>query len=271
MWGYKTAKWENELGMSVLFDNADKFFLESIDMIGNSAKFTSSPLAGADGQATTDVQLEAKVIPCGFALFEPDGNDSVLTWLNGVFNPKVKGTLTVYTENNTYVIECRPQTVPTFRLEEIGCVWRWNVEFLADFPYWKVGTQKSVLLDSNAVVINSDCPFDIPPRIIFPAMSSDIVMQVNYRLRSTDSWSTAVDMFKVYGTLNGVTRDFPIRIDVRTLKIINTSTGANVNNWVDASAQTDKALIKYGQTQIVCTGVSSPPTLYYNDLSLGEL
>ena len=274
MAGYKTARWTNALGVSVYFDNAGKYYIESIDMTGNSADFTSSPIACADGQTTTDVKLAPKVIPCSFALFDTNNSDTVLTWLSGVFFPKVSGKLTVYTDNDTYRISCRPQTVPTFTREAVGCVWRFNVDFVADYPYWRKGSEHSVTLDSNAVTVTSECPFDIPPKIIFPANNADITFSIQHRLTSSDSWSTSVDAFKVCGTLGNTARNFPLMIDTQTLRITNANTGANVNNWVDASAQTDKALIKYGQTQIVCMGTfasDNRPTLSYYVLSMGEL
>ena len=194
-------------------------------------------------------------------------------FLTGAFNPKVKGTLTVYTAQNRYQIECRPQAVPTFKRESVGCVWSFDVDFIADFPYWKAGGEKSITLDANAVTITSVCPFDIPPRIYFPANGSDLTFQVQYRLRNSDPWSTAVNAFVVQGAHGNTARDFPLWINVQTLKITD-SNGNNVSHWVDASAQTDRAMIRYGENQFVCHGTFSGterPVLYYHELSQGEL
>ena len=194
-------------------------------------------------------------------------------FLTGAFNPKVKGTLTVYTAQNRYQIECRPQAVPTFKRESVGCVWSFDVDFIADFPYWKAGGERSITLDANAVTITSVCPFDIPPRIYFPANSSDLTFQVQYRLRNSDPWSTAVNAFVVQGAHGNTARDFPLWINVQTLKITD-SNGNNVSHWVDASAQTDRAMIRYGENQFVRHGTffgTERPVLYYHELSQGEL
>ncbi len=272
MRGRKTAVWTNDLGTTVRFDNRF-IFLESIDMTGNGASFTTYGLAGADGQQTVDVSMSTKVIPCTLAFYDRDDDGYMRRFLTGAFNPKVKGTLTVYTAQNRYQIECRPQALPTFKREAVGCVWRFDVDFVADFPYWKAGAERSVTLDENAVTVTSFCPFDIPPRIYFPANSSDLTFQVQYRLRHSDRWSTAVNAFKVKGSLGGTERDFPLWINVQTLKITD-SNGNNVSHWVDASAQTDRAMIRYGENQFVCHGTFSGterPVLYYHELSQGEL
>ena len=245
MRGRKTAVWTNDLGMTLRIDNRT-LFLEYIDMTGNSASFTTYGLAGADGQNTVDVSLSPKLIPCTLAFFDRDDDGFMRRFLTGAFNPKVKGTLTVFTE---------------------------NVDFVADFPYWKAGAERAVTLDANAVTITSVCPFDIPPRIYFPANGSDLTFQVQYRLRNSDPWSTAVDAFKVKGSLGGTEREFPLWINVQTLKITD-SNGNNVSHWVDASAQTDRAMIRYGENQFVCHGTFSGterPVLYYHELSQGEL
>ena len=181
MRGRKTAVWTNDLGMTVRFDNRF-IFLESIDMTGNGASFTTYGLAGADGQQTVDVSMSTKVIPCTLAFYDRDDDGYMRRFLTGAFNPKVKGTLTVYTAQNRYQIECRPQAVPTFKRESVGCVWSFDVDFIADFPYWKAGGERSITLDANTVTITSVCPFAIPPRIYFPANGSDLTFQVLYRL-----------------------------------------------------------------------------------------
>ena len=271
MEGRKNVIWENDLGQKLIFDNV-KFYVESIDMTGNSCTHTTSSLADADGQATTGHRLEPKTIPCSFALFDDVDDDYVQRLLTQCFFPKIHGRLTVRTETSVYTIDCYPQNEPVFKKDPDLPIFRWDVDFVADYPYWNKGVEHSVSLNSNYTVIDSRCVYDIPVKIRFPAEIGQSTVKVESRRKPTDAWTTEVDAFTVKGSLNGVTRDFALTIDTRTLKITDDS-GNNVNQWVDVTAAIDKVVIKYGQTGFLCTisnTATERPVMTYYELSQGE-
>ena len=121
MRGNKTAVWRNALGQEIVFDNRT-FFLESIDMTGTAGIHTAESLAMTDGQVTLDHHLGAKTIPCSFAWKDVKDDRWMQAYLTSLFNPTVSGTLTVYTREETYQIDCYPQDFPVFQRDSGVCM-----------------------------------------------------------------------------------------------------------------------------------------------------
>ncbi len=134
MRGEKNVIYENSLGQRLVFDNR-QLFIEYIDMIGTTGIHAAESLASADGQTSVYHQLGAKTIPCSFALKNINLDDYTKLYLESIFNPKLSGTLTVITKNDVYKIECRPQNFPTFKRDEVKFVYRFDVDFVADFRF----------------------------------------------------------------------------------------------------------------------------------------
>lgn len=263
----KKVKWKNALGQEMFFDNR-VFFCEYIDMTGTAGVHTVESLAAADGQTTTGHQLGAKTIPCTFAWKDRQNDSFMHRHLVSIFSSLAEGTMTVTTESDTYRINCYPQNIPVFKRDaNVPYVWRWDVDFTADFPYWRRGTEQSVSLDSNATLITSDCPFDIPPVICVPANDSPIVLMTQHRCTSGDSWSDQTPAFTVSP------RNYPVWIDVQTMKVTKAD-GTKCDQVIDVRAAIDRALISYGQNYFVCTGTftsENRPTVSYYRLSAGEV
>lgn len=194
MFGDKVVIWENDIGQSVTFDNEGTLFVESIDMTGTAGIHTVESLAMADGQVSVAHHLSAKTIPCSFAWYGEDDDGTIKRRLAQIFSPLHSGTLTVLTSHSgysasaQYQIGCRPQNVPTFKRDTNLNVWRFDVDFVADFPYWRHGAEQVVTLNSSNVVVTSSCPFDIPPVIYIPAVSDgQVVIATRHRLNSSES------------------------------------------------------------------------------------
>lgn len=161
----KKVLYQNAIGQKIFFDNKT-LFCESIDMLGNSAVHASETLALSDGQVTLSHQLAPKTIPCSFAFKNRNPYDKQI--LESIFNPLISGTLTVYTDSNVYQIDCYPQNVPTFKRDAVPYVYRFDVDFVADFPYWRVGQKKTLNFNIGTFFYTSLCPFNLPLEIRFP-------------------------------------------------------------------------------------------------------
>lgn len=263
----KKVKWKNDLGQEIVFDNR-VFFCEYIDMTGTTGIHTVESLAAADGQTTIEHHLGPKPIPCTFAWKDRQNDSYFHRELVSIFSSLAQGTLTVTTETDTYRIECYPQDIPVFKRDpDVHYVWRWNVDFIADYPYWRRGTEQSVTLDSNTTLITSDCPFDIPPVICVPANESTVMLATQHRRTSGDSWSDQTPAFTVSA------RNYPVWIDVQTMRVTK-SDGTRCDQVIDVRAAIDRALIRYGQNYFVCTGTftsENRPTVSYYRLSAGEV
>ena len=146
MRGKKNMIFRNALGQEVVFDNRT-LFLESIDMIGAPGIHAAESLAGADGQQTICHQLGPKTIPCGLALKAVGDVEWLKNRLSEVFFPGHgnAGTMTVVTQYGRYEIECYPANVPSFTMAENDGAYRFNVDFVADYPYWRKGCSEQLL------------------------------------------------------------------------------------------------------------------------------
>lgn len=249
MRGEKNVIYENSLGQRLVFDNR-QLFIEYIDMIGTTGIHAAESLASADGQTSVYHQLGAKPIPCSFALKNINLDDYTKLYLESIFNPKLSGTLTVITKNDVYKIECRPQNFPTFKRDEVKFVYRFDVDFVADFPYWQKGTEIPLTLKSPETFVFSNNPIDLPMKIIFP--------------------KGPATLFNVNGKgFNLRNHTMPLTVNTQNFKVTNAS-GQNCNQYIDATAQLDEVYFKYGQNKIICSPFNNVQIFYYN-LSLGEI
>ena len=251
----KKVFYQNALGQKIFFDNKT-LFCESIDMLGNSAVHASETLALSDGQVTLSHQLAPKTIPCSFAFKNRNPYDKQI--LESIFNPLISGTLTVYTDSNVYQIDCYPQNVPTFKRDAVPYVYRFDVDFVADFPYWRVGQKHSMTFNWGNTIYTSQCPFNLPIEIQFPPFEAGIVFIVNnvgFQLSPRDKIVTV-------NTQNFSVRD---------------NNGNNCMNYVVTNGNGyvfDKVFLRYGRNSIYVSSTVSPIDdiqVSFYDLSFGEM
>lgn len=264
MRGKKNMIFRNALGQEVVFDNRT-LFLESIDMIGAPGIHAAESLAGADGQQTICHQLGPKTIPCGLALKAVGDVEWLKNRLSEVFFPGHgnAGTMTVVTQYGRYEIECYPANVPSFTMAENDGAYRFNVDFVADYPYWRKGAKQSITFTRGAVnsyYIQSRCPYEICPDIYLPASSSDTQMTI-----------VASDV--VGGpTLSFLAHDFPIILSTRKFDMRNANTGALCTNYLNPNVPVDDLRIRYGKNFVkVLSGVQDGIVVSWYELSMGEI
>lgn len=259
MRGDKTAVYRNELGQEVIIDNW-AILLEKIDMTGTTGVHTAEGLAGADGQYTVESRLGAKTIPCSFAIHGRRCDALVKEWLAQVFSPLLSGVLTVYTKRNKYSIDVKPQDAPSFERDQTApYIWRFDVDFVADFPYWRMGEELSTGIVQSTTTIVSDCVHELPLRVYFPVPASNESMLFVLNDKG----------FSVSSTIGGTRRDFPIWVDTKNCTVTDAD-GNNTNQWVDETAPLNVMKLHYG-TNTVGSYLATGYTVYYYKLSLGEV
>lgn len=258
MRGKKNLAWRNELGQEVVFDNR-VLFLEAIDMIGTPGIHTAESLAMSDGQRTIRHQLGAKTIPCSFAIKDVGNVEWLKNRLTEVFFPKLSGTMTVETMYGHYEIECYPLNVPTFKMAENDGVWRFDVDFVADDPYWRKGGEHvRTLTGPSHETLMSSCPFDIYPVIEFPAADNSRVIAFKNSLGEN--------------TIHIVEHDFPIRLTTKPFSMLNMNTNTSCTNYLTTSQQVGNLVIRYGENKIQgVTGYITDIVIRYYELSMGEI
>lgn len=258
MRGKKNLSYRNELGQEVVFDNR-VLFLEAIDMIGTPGIHTAESLAMSDGQRTIRHQLGPKTIPCSFAVKDVGDVEWLKNRLTEVFFPKLTGTMTVLTMYGRYEIDCYPLNVPTFRMAENDGVWRFDVDFVADYPYWRVGDKK-IISFSNAVyhnvTIKSYCPYSIPIVAYLPANESD--NKTHLYNNGTGLWLTGGHP--------------ALRINTKNFEIYTKQDGQWVkggNQYISGSDRISNIEITYGTNTLYYE--DNGAYIEYYDLSMGEI
>lgn len=265
MRGNKTAVWRNGTGQEIVFDNRT-FFLEDIDMTGTSGIHTVESLARADGQVSIAHQLAAKTIPCSFAWKDMHDDRYMQERLTSLFNPLTGGTLTVYTRDNVYAIDCYPQDFPVFKRVSGLPVWRWEVDFVADYPYWRKGAERVFHLTRTiGNVLFSPSPFAIAPVIELPITNSTIHLSIT---KGDAGGELTIDPDESARTLV---------IDTNTLTITDKTTGADCSYLIDANEDIEALRIVHGYNNVACyepnwQAVAWQNTvLRYHELSMGEV
>lgn len=262
MIGYKTAVWRNVLGQEIVFDNV-RFFVESIDMTGTTGIHTVESLMMSDGQETIRHQLGAKTIPCSFAVKDAEDDIYMQHHIAQVLSPLIPGVLTVYTRDSKYTIECYPQDAPGFTRDSgVDFVYRFNVDFVADYPYWYKDEQvrksyRNLPAINSRKTIVSGCPFDIPPEIYIPVCSETMQIQ----LYPTGSSSQG---FRIFA------HDYPVIVRCKDFKVVRADTGADCSQIIDATAELDDIRIRYGKNTVVVSPDTGVEFRYYY-LSMGEV
>lgn len=248
----KKVIYRNSLGQEVVFDNKI-LFCESIDMTGNSGIHTTETLAFADGQVTTAHQLGAKTIPCSFALKDADRDIWLRDRLAAVFNPLVSGVLTVYDRENKYEIDVYPQNVPVFTKDKkVAFVWRWNVDFVADYPYWRVGVRHTIPLTHNST------------KVIYNPCSVELPLEIDLKGRCTVAVSGGTERyFYIEPHPDGKS----VTVNTKTYKITDES-GNNVNYLIDANREIDKITLLPGENTVTFLSDNDGTMSYYH-LSTG--
>lgn len=247
--GDKIVIFENSLHQRVIF-NQKYLFCESIDMTGLSGIHSVQNLAFSDGQVTVSHQLEAKTIPCSFAFKNTKNDGYTKNLLENIFIPKDNGTLTVITKDNTYSIDCYPQNVPVFKRDEVKFVYRFDVDFVADFPYWQKGAEIPLTLSNAETLVYSNNNIDLPMRIVFP--------------------SGPATLFNVNGKGFILKKHtMPLTVDTQTFTVKD-SQGKNRNQYIDATAELDEIFFHFGENKIICSPFTDVKILYYQ-LSCGEM
>jgi len=262
MIGNKNVVWRNALGQTITFDNV-RFFVEEIDMTGTSGIHTVESLAGTDGQQTVDHHLAAKTIPCSFAVKDVEDDVYMQRYIAQIFSPLGEGTLTVYTRDNKYSIACYPQSVPVFKRDQsVPCVYRFSVDFVADYPYWRKGeliekTYSGLPGSGSSRTLTSRCPFEIPPDIYIPASSGAVLVQLYLRGAPSQGFRL-------------LARDFPVLVRCKDFKVLNADTGEDCSQYLDVTAELDSIRIRYGVNNVVISPDNGASLSYY-ELSMGEV
>ena len=245
----KKVKFSNSLG-ELVFDN-HLLYCESIDTTGNSVRFISEQLMGTHGNTTLSAWLNAKTVPCVCKFYDRNGNPAFRDYIIQVLNPLIVGELTVHGEYDTYTINCRPSEIPTFTRTDNKLIWAFNVDFIADYPFWRKGVLKNIPLQSANTVKHISTMPDTPVKIYFPANIGTPPFSINGNGFSFTS-SPEVGVY----------------VDTRNYTVTGTD-GKDYGNLIGTD-NIGKCVLQNGNNTIFCPTYQGV-IVYYNELSLGVI
>lgn len=237
---YRKVIYRNELGQEIIFD-CKLFFCEYIDTLGTPCIANTEQLASVHGQKLISRKLGAKTIPCKFAFKDIYNNDTKRDLLAKIFSPMLSGVLTVYNQWDFYSIDVRPAEMPVIQPESPR-VFKWEVDFIADYPLWRRGIQKQQTLTSAYTVIRSPCTVNLPLEITF-------YQSAPFKNNTTNQGFT----------VNNFSTDF-IKVNTLDFSIYN-SNGIKASNAVDANDDIGDVYLAPGNNTIFSPTNSETPTV----------
>lgn len=256
--GIKKIRYTNSLGVSIDFDNK-KLFCENMDLTGMPGTFSVDAFAYTNGQITTSRSIGGRTIPCSFALVDRNDDESLRNKLAAAFSPLLTGTLRIQTGNdmhgNVYEIDVYSSAVPVFKRDSgVWYVWRWDVNFVADYPFFRKHRPNIVRLSERETVVASYSTIDVPIKITFPqtAQFRNVTTGTGFNVRAAEG------------------HPFPITVDTAAFTITD-SNGDDAGSAVSISDDISRVLLIPGNNTIQCdwNDHTDPVVLEYPELSLG--
>ena len=254
----KKVLYQNSSGFQAVFYTYKLPLCESIDASGIGADFTSDSLTFADGQITTYKKLKPRQIPADFALSIVDEKEAErkLDYMTKLFNPLDDGKLTLVNDIGTFEIYCSPAETPSFDNSKVSYVYRFSVDFVCDYPYFKqLGAIGRTITATNGVaqIIKSNSVPDTPVQIFIPDCTNGADIEIY-----NSKYSAKIVV---------LSHDKAVTVDTRTFKVID-ATSVDVSNKIKVSSSIEDFLLTYGDNKIYLAGTDSV-IISYNNLMIG--
>lgn len=252
----KKILYQNSSGFQTAFYTYKLPLCEKIDCSGVGADFISDSLAFADGQVTTFKKLNARTIPADFALSIIDEKEAErkLDYMIKLFNPLDDGKLTLVNDTGTYEIYCSPAETPSFDNSKVSYVYRFSVDFICDYPYFKqLGAIGETITGGVSTEIISNSVPDTPVQIFISDCTNGATLVLNNR-----NGSAKIEILPY---------DKALTIDTQTFTAINAN-GIDVTKKIKVSSIIEDFVLTYGKNDLYLTGADSA-VISWNNLAIG--
>lgn len=145
-------QYRNCYGQEIFFNNKT-FLCESMEISKATARYNAHTPISNDGQVTSDYYCSPLPMRFSCALYDPKDLIANRRLVDRVFSSLAPGELTIRTDEGNFKITAHQTARP--ELVRAGShAWRFELEFIADDPYWKFGEEnsKSLIADNNTIV-----------------------------------------------------------------------------------------------------------------------
>lgn len=233
----KKVKFKNCYGEEIVFKKHYPLYFEQINTFGISGRFTVQELAFCDGQQTIDYSASGKTVPAKFAYWDKENDIFKRKKLERVFAPLRPGILTVYDDWDKYEIAAYPSGTPDFS-EPGRNVYKWDVNFISDDPYWKRMPMRSdVFIGGLEKIINYAGSSESFPVITFPPTNGNSCLLIISNSAGVGTGFT----IKTY--------DKPVTVNCENMDITD-STGEDCSHYLDTSANLSQAYFSPGKNRV---------------------
>lgn len=231
-------RYRNFYGKEIYFDNK-KYFAEEIQIGGTSARYNSLRLFDSPGAVTDDYGYDVMPIHIRFALLDKSDNRDNRDLAGSLFASVKPGILTVYTDDDEYSIELHLTQTPVFNKVNTH-VWRWEADFIADYPFFQKGRLPNrKTIESYTTIVYNTSPVPVPVKIRFykdtPFKNQTSGKGFSVSLPQGADW---------------------IEVDTKNFNITDSS-GNNANNCVSIYDEIDEVMLLPGKNEIFCPTYSS--------------
>src|SRR5574344_2007566 len=170
-----------------------------------------------------------------------------------IFTSLENGVLTVWSKTSKYEIDCYVQEIPVITKDSnVPYVYRWNVDFIADYPFWRKGKKRvvnytNVLQSQN---INYYGEIAAPWNLTYKATGNIFICNNGHSIK--------INAYNGY-----------VNIDSYTTKVTNES-GQNINYIIDPTTEFDYYNLVPGKNNFVISGADTAALSFYN-LAIGVI
>ena len=157
------VKYTNSIGQTISFGK-NGFLCEKMEISKAPARYNAYiPISGS-GQITSGYDAAPLPIKLQCALVDAKDHFINRQFAMDVFTPLSPGVITVINDDGEYSIEAHLISRPEF-VRAGSHSWRWEAEFIADFPYWKKGEKHSMTLSTGDNTVYNNSPVSVPVEI----------------------------------------------------------------------------------------------------------
>lgn len=224
------------------FGNKAPYFLENIDATSLQGSFSADNLLGTVGQITTSKTYGNRTISCELAVVFNEPNmimfkPEILQKIIVAFSPLIGGKLEVISDSGTYDIECYPSEIPKFDNSKIPYIYRFTVDFVCDFPYFRnIREQKASLVADKAIFLKSQSYVNTPLHIYIPDCSKGMILTNKTSGRS----------LKLIAFSGG-----PVTVDTGTYSVASAADGSDISNRIDLTSNMDGFGLVFGKNELI--------------------
>lgn len=255
----KKIKYRSDNGLMFEFGDKAPYYLEKINATSISGVFTTDIIPNRLGQVTTSKTLGGRTVICELAVVF-SSNDmrmfkkQILSEITECFNPLSNGTLEIETDFGNYEINCYPQESPKYDNSKVPWIYRFTVDLVCDYPYFKSTRVNEIELPADtSIIVNSPSFID----------NRELIITIpDFNANFTLANKTTNKEIRLVNFGGG-----KVILDVLNFKL-KTLDGRDVSRFIDITCDIEDFCLKHGKNELLS---NLNATIKYSNILLGVM